>query len=281
MVLHAYAKINLGLRILNRRPDGYHNIETIFHRINVWDTITIEPSDQLTLLCSDPSLPADGTNLCLQAAHILQAEFSLRTGARISLQKAIPSGAGLGGGSSDGATTLNGLAALWNIHPSPEVLASMAIRLGSDVPYFLHAGPAYATGRGEILESIDLSIPYWIVVVVPDIHVPTGWAYQNSILQGGVRSPSLREIVTRYIRDPQKLQEHARNDFQELVFRMYPAIAGVARELHLNGAVYAQLSGSGSAVFGFFEKQPDIDGLKCLFPQRFRIYLTPPYFNTQ
>src|SRR5437867_6634005 len=177
--IRAYAKINLGLRILRKREDGYHEIETVFHRVNIFDEIRLSPSTGISLTCNDPDIPVNDDNLCMRAASALRDKYAVGKGVHIELKKTIPAGAGLGGGSSDAASTLLGLNQLWKLHLDRENLEPLALRIGSDIPYFLHEGSAYATGRGEKLEDIGIDIPCWIVLVYPKIQISTAWAYQN------------------------------------------------------------------------------------------------------
>ncbi|MBI4811284.1 MAG: 4-(cytidine 5'-diphospho)-2-C-methyl-D-erythritol kinase [Ignavibacteriales bacterium] len=179
MTLKAYAKINLGLRILRKRDDGYHDIDTVFHRVDLYDEIYLEPSSTIKVFSNESNLPTDEGNLCIRAAQLLREYSGIEKGVNISLTKNIPIGAGLGGGSSDAAATLIGLTKFWEVDVSQIDLYKLALQLGSDVPYFLKFGTAHATGRGEILDYFDINIPHWIVIVYPNIHISTAWAYQE------------------------------------------------------------------------------------------------------
>jgi 4-diphosphocytidyl-2-C-methyl-D-erythritol kinase len=259
LTLRAYAKINLGLRVLQRRDDGYHDLETVFHRIDLFDELFFEPSESLSLRCIPAGLPTDEQNLCYRAAILLRESLRRVDGARMTLRKNIPSGGGLGGGSSDAAATLLGLIRLWRAEIPAERLRSIALELGSDVPYFLGKGSAYATGRGEILDYFHLEVPYWIVVVYPNIAISTAWAYQH--LQPVPRSPAgpggksqrpLGEIVRKEMHDLPRLRDLLQNDFEPLVLAEYERVDRVKRTLSDSGAGFVRLSGSGSAVYGFF-----------------------------
>ena len=252
MTARAYAKINLGLRITGKRDDGYHNIETVFHRINVFDEITLEQADSIIMECRQTNVPDDETNLCVRAAMLLQKRHNIRDGIRIILKKHIPVGAGLGGGSSDAASTLLALTTFWNKPTSEYDLQSLAFQLGSDVPFFLKDGSAYATGRGEILEYFDLDMPYWIVVVYPNLHISTAWAYQESHAQHPTSSISLKTIIQENLNQPHVLMNLVQNNFEPLVLRTHEVVARVRQALYIAGAEFAQMSGSGSAVYGLF-----------------------------
>ena len=179
MKLRAYAKINIGLNILGKRSDGYHDLETIFHEIDCFDEIEFEQHDKVAMTADSILVPIDESNLCLSAANLLQKEKHVRPGVMIHLKKNIPIGAGLGGGSSDAAAVLCGLNHFWKLKLSNNQLRTLAAQIGSDVPFFIDGGTAYATGRGEILESFSLVLPFWIAVVTPLIRISTAWAYNH------------------------------------------------------------------------------------------------------
>jgi len=279
MNLKAYAKINLGLRILRKREDGFHDIETVFHRVNVFDEIALEPSNTLSMECTDTNIPTDERNLCMRAARLLQQETRAIRGVHIHLKKHIPAGAGLGGGSSDAASTLLGLNAFWNLNLSHEMLKSLAIKLGADVSYFLRNGSAYATGRGELLDYFSLNIPYWIVVAYPNIHVTTSWAYQNTHITHPTSHIPLEEIVLNHLTDPLQLTQLLHNDFEPLVLTAHPAISRLKNVLYTSGAVFAQMSGSGSSVYGFFTSEQAASGAVDALRKEHRVFLTPPNFQ--
>ena len=176
--LKAPAKINLYLRVLGKRNDGYHQIETLMQAIDIYDEITLERSDTIEITCDDPSLPLDESNLAFKAASALQDRFYF-PGVKIDLKKRIPSGAGLGGGSSDAAFVLRGLCRLYGLFPTPEEILEIAAGIGSDVPFFLSGGQAQVTGRGEIVRSIHLPNHYDIVVIIPPITTSTAEVYSD------------------------------------------------------------------------------------------------------
>ncbi len=285
----SYAKINLGLRILRKREDGYHDIETVFYRINPYDEIRLEPSPDIIFESNNTSLPADESNLCIRAAKLLQQHSKNSLGVKISLDKNIPLGAGLGGGSSDAAATLLGLVKLWNIIITDDELHKIALQLGSDVPYFLKPGTAYATGRGEILEYIKLVIPYWIVLVYPNIHISTAWAYQaihdsrfrkhEPNFQDPISNVTLKQLLLDNISDPKKLNPVLRNDFEPLVLHQHETIAFLKMSLYATGAKFAQMSGSGSSVYGFYIEEKDAMDALNKFNKSYQVFVTPPNFN--
>lgn len=279
MTVQAYAKINLGLRILRKREDGYHDIETVFHRIDIADELVFEPSTTVTMESTDPSLPVNEENLCLRAARLLQSECAPVRGAHIRLTKRIPAGAGLGGGSADAAATLLGLNAFWQLRLSDAMLSVLALRVGSDVPYFLKNGSASASGRGEFLDYFDLDLPYAIVTVVPGVRVSTAWAYAN--VQPAQRSvaPALRTAWTAHLREPEYLRRTVENDFEAAVIKAHPVIGVVRNRLTSAGACFSQMTGSGSAVYGLFEELPRaLDALVTLGGEH-TVFLTRPHFR--
>jgi len=180
--LRAYAKINLGLIIKKKRSDGYHEIETVFLPVRLYDKIAIEklPNDIL-IECNDTSVPNDYTNLTYIAFSKLKEEYPLiiKDGIRIKIEKNVPVGAGLGGGSSDAAAVLLGICKLWNINPSSKFLKNISLEIGSDVPFFIGCEPTLAKGRGEILKKINLKIKRWIILIYPNINISSSWAYKN------------------------------------------------------------------------------------------------------
>ena len=277
MTARAYAKINFGLHIRGKRADGYHELETVFLRVNINDTISFAPCNSLQFSCSDPDLAAADSNLCLKAARLLLSEANVTQGVEIRLQKSIPIGAGLGGGSSDAAATLVGLNDFLALRLPKELLTDLAAQLGSDIPFFTQASPAaYATGRGELLSPLELSLPFSIVIVYPDVQISTSWAYSRLQLTKHTEEKNLREIVLEAIGQPPFKRSEIRNDFEPLVFSHYPQVSAVHDTLRRSGAVFAQLSGSGSAVYGLFEKEPR--GVAEQFPLHYRIFITPPHF---
>jgi len=218
-----HAKINWSLRIIGKRADGYHDLETVFQTISLHDTLIFRDSDRLTLTCDDPSIPVDDTNLVLRAARALG-----RTAA-IELRKRIPAGGGLGGGSSDAAATLRVLG------EGRDDLAKIALELGSDVPFFLVGGTAYATGRGEILTPMP-PIDAPLLLVLPEERVLTKDAFAR---------------ITRYSQ-PAGMHAPFTNDFEEPVFAMLPRLREYKQRLYDAGATWAGMSGSGSTIVGRF-----------------------------
>ena len=251
--VQARGKINIGLRVLRRRMDGYHDLETVYYPIRWADTLTVRDAQSIVLTSTAPELVCDGSNLVVRAARALVAEIGAQGGAAMRLVKRLPMGAGLGGGSSDAAAALSLLLRLWNQRLDPDVLRRLALSLGSDVPYFLNPVPSYATGRGEVLTTLaGYVLPFSLVVVVPRVHISTAWAFSR-VTPLPVRSADLRAIV---MSNDLNVWRHAlTNDFEVPVFAAYPQIRVRKEMLLVMGAKYASLTGTGAAVYGMFESQ--------------------------
>jgi len=279
MTLQAYAKINIGLYILGKRSDGYHDLETIFHEIDMFDEIILEPHKTLEMSADSILVPVDETNLCLKAASILKKERKVKEGVMIDLKKNIPVGAGLGGGSSDAAAVLRGLNELWKLKLTDDQLRTIAGQIGSDVPFFIEGVNAYASGRGEILEHFPLDIPFWIAVVTPLIHISTEWAYNHIKLQRNGQGSELRTKIAKQLSNQKKLSSLIQNDFEESAINVYPEIGRLKERLKEGGAVFSLMSGSGSSVFGFFESEKKAHDTLESFPKNYRTSLTAPKFK--
>jgi len=275
----AYAKINLGLYVQARRADGYHDICTVFHRIDLCDEIRFERSDGIEVVSSSPEAPGDESNLCFKAARALQEYEVRQQGVRIHLAKQIPVGAGLGGGSSDAAAVLKMLPGFWRMTVADRVLSELAARIGSDVPYFLGHGSAIATGRGEILEYFSLNLPFTILVCHPAIHISTTWAY-GAMKPSGRRPPDIRALLIRGMENPACLRDELQNDFEDAIVKRFPGIGEIKHVMTRGGAVYASLSGSGSAVYGLFPDPGQAATVAGQFEaQGYRTWTTPPHFH--
>ena len=255
--LPSFAKINWTLRILGQREDGFHEVFTVFQTISLQDTLLFEDGDLLELTCDDPAIPIDDRNLIIRAAEALRTQAGVEMGARLHLEKRIPSPGGLGGGSSNAAVALMGLKKLWRIDVSDDDLGAIAGELGSDVPFFLHGGTAIGTGRGEVIERIAAVDEQHMLVVTPDVRVSTRDAFARfgtSSLTSEAQERSL--TVCRNEAKSQDLRHSVLiNDFEASVFDAYPEIRRVKQTLLDLGAVNAAMSGSGASVFGVFDKQ--------------------------
>ncbi len=276
----AYGKINLGLRVLERRPDGYHNIETVFHRVDLFDELTFESSDCIEVVSTDAAAPGGEANLCHRAASLLHETTGCRKGVRISLTKRIPVGAGLGGGSSDAAVVLQELPRFWDAEVDPARITGLALRLGSDVPYFLGVSSALAYGRGEILEYFLLDVPFTVLLCCPEVRVSTSWAYRQVVPRAADGRTDLKSLLLRGMKDPRLLREEIVNDFERAVCSAYPEVSRIKERMLAEGAVFASMSGSGSAVYGLFENSSSAAESADRFRrQGHTVSLTPPHFR--
>jgi 4-diphosphocytidyl-2-C-methyl-D-erythritol kinase len=249
MLLRAFAKINLDLRVLGRRDDGYHEIRTVLQSIDLHDTIRIEPASQFQVRA--PSGLEGDDNLVVRAVREFERAAGIEVKARISLEKGIPAGAGLGGGSADAAATILGLERLTGHRLEGPSLLRCLQALGSDVPFFAVGGRAVAAGRGEEVYPLDDDCGYTVLLVVPNVAVRTSEAY--SWLTVSTRSPSIEGFCAQFV--PGRDTGERRNDFEGPVFERYPSLAQIQAELVRRGAVRAALSGSGSVVFGTFRSR--------------------------
>ena len=265
MINFPNGKINLGLNILSKRDDGFHNIETIFYPValnDILEIITAPPSDE-AIIYSYSGLNIGGekeNNLCIKASSLLKKDFPTLPHVKLHLHKTIPMGAGLGGGSADGAFTLTMLNEKYQLNISTQQLQIYAAALGSDGPFFIINQPAYATGRGELLETTNVNLStYRIILVNPGIHINTAWAFSQ--ITPAIPVQSIKAIIAQPITT---WKDELKNDFENPVFEKYPEIKDIKDELYKQGALYAAMSGSGSTVFGIFETLPPTN----LFPDR-------------
>ncbi len=259
ITLPAFAKINLTLRVLEKRADGYHNLETIFQTVSLQDTIEITPLDQpnIILSCNDRSLSVGEDNLVIRAARTLQDGRASNKGARIHLEKRIPVQAGLGGGSSDAAVTLIGLARLWDLSPTREDLVAIASQLGADVPLFLSGGTVRGTGIGDKLELLADVAEKFLLIVKPNANVDTSDAYEaldERSLTTHNSKTILSTSVAKQVFDRVDFASLT-NDFEVVAFDLAPETRRAKAALLKAGANAALLAGSGSAVFGVFDSE--------------------------
>jgi 4-diphosphocytidyl-2-C-methyl-D-erythritol kinase len=249
ITINSPAKINFGLNVIEKRMDGFHNLETIFYPLELSDKIIFEKSDRFSFLSNVPSLDNDPTNLIIRSLTLIEEFIKRKLDVKISLQKVIPIGGGLGGGSSNAAHTLLSLNELFELKIPIETIKTMALQLGSDVPFFLKPIPSFATSRGEILEPIDFEINKPLLLINPKIHISTKWAFQN-ITPQKVKF-QLKNLVSNdksFI----SYRESIKNDFEEIVTSNYPELAELKKKLYDFGADFVLMSGSGSTFFAIF-----------------------------
>ncbi len=268
MIVFPHCKINLGLSITDKRNDGYHNLETVFYPLPARDVLEIIPDKNSSSITTNQALGAvkfstsgikvngnSRDNLCMQAYYLLQKDFPELPSIKMHLHKAIPIGAGLGGGSADGAFTLQLLNTQFKLDLSPARLMNYALQLGSDCPFFIVDTPCFAVGRGEILEPVALDLSgYLFVLINPGIVINTGWAFAQLNIgtdRLAERVESLKDSIMRPVSD---WRNYIANDFEKPVFEKYHEINLIKSKLYEQGALYASMTGSGSTVYGIFEK---------------------------
>ena len=261
MIVFPNCKINLGLHILGKREDGFHNLETVFYPVPFKDALELIPATNTDIEFTGTGLAVDGNaadNLCVKAYHLLKKDFREIPAVKIHLHKAIPLGAGLGGGSADAAFMLKLLNEKFKLKLSTDQLINYAQQLGSDCPFYIINKPCFATGRGEMLEEITVDLSaYKMVLINPGIHINTSWAFTNITPDLPVKS--IKEIIQQPI---SSWKDELKNDFETAVFTAHPAIKEIKEKLYSQGAIYAAMSGSGSTVFGFFNSTFDMNPFK-------------------
>lgn len=265
LTLKAYAKINLALDVLYKRPDGYHEVAMIMQAVQLADTITLtsQPTD-ISLSVNIPGLPADNRNLAYRAALLLKPYASPKQGVQIKLEKKIPLAAGLAGGSADAAAVLKGLNRLWELNLTMDELSKLAAQLGSDVPFCLYNSTMLATGRGEVLEPLSRMPACYVVLAKPAIEVPTAWVYQQFRADRVSRRPDIAAM--RNCLDEGNLDGVARNlanVLESVTIPAHPEIAKIKEAMLTNGAMAALMSGSGPTVFGLTPSREKADEIAC------------------
>ncbi|MDP3392783.1 4-(cytidine 5'-diphospho)-2-C-methyl-D-erythritol kinase [Sediminibacterium sp.] len=253
MVIFPNCKINLGLHITGKRPDGFHELETVFYPVQLKDILEVVTSTTQHFQSTGLDIPGNTeTNLCLKAYHLLKQDFPDLPSVHMHLHKLIPMGAGLGGGSADGAFALRLLNEKYKLNITNQQLIEYAAKLGSDCPFFIMNTACYATGRGEKLNPIQLDLSnYHFVLVNPGIHVNTKWAFEQI-----TPTPSRKNLVSILEQPIEEWPNHLFNDFEAPISKAYPEIEHIKTLLYQQGASYAAMSGSGSTVFGIFKTRP-------------------------
>jgi 4-diphosphocytidyl-2-C-methyl-D-erythritol kinase len=255
MVSFPPCKINLGLQIINKRSDGYHDLLTCFYPLPWTDILEIMHADSFAFTCSGNHIPGPAeANLCIKAYELLQRNFDLSP-VKIHLHKIIPTGAGLGGGSADAAYTLRLLNDLFRLQLSQQTLMDYAAKLGSDCAFFIQDNPMFGKGRGEILTKIAVDLRgKYLMLVKPDIHVSTAEAF------AGIRPQQPQQALQEVLRLPTAdWKLILKNDFEDTVFGKHPSIQLIKEKLYSIGAEYASMSGTGSAVFGIFDAEVELE----------------------
>ncbi|MEJ6735929.1 MAG: 4-(cytidine 5'-diphospho)-2-C-methyl-D-erythritol kinase [Flavobacteriales bacterium] len=252
MLVFPNAKINIGLCVVEKRADGFHNIESIFYPVfDLFDVLEVVESKELSFTSSGIEIPGSSTsNLCVQAFQLVKSDFDIPF-VTIHLHKVIPIGAGLGGGSADAAFMLKALNELFKLNLTVDQLINYARELGSDCAFFIENKPVYAFNKGDEFENIELDLtPYQLKIEYPNIHIGTKEAYSGIVPLSSKQC--LKDIISKPIEEWKSFIE---NDFEKSVFPSHPSIENVKKKMYADGAVFASMTGSGSAVFGLFENK--------------------------
>ena len=250
ITVNSPAKINIGLRIIEKREDGYHNLQTIFYPLLLADVISFEKNKTTILESDSDELQQSKENLIIKAKDILENYTGEKINVRINVKKNIPLGAGLGGGSSNAAAALKSLNTLYKLNCNYETLSELALKLGSDVPYFLNPVACFATSRGEKIKNISLSLSNPILLVNPGINMSTKWAFDQ--MKAFKDTDTLQKLADLEVLTVDDIKQSATNDFEEIVFAAYPEIRIIKEELYSLGASFVMMTGTGSTLYGIF-----------------------------
>jgi 4-diphosphocytidyl-2-C-methyl-D-erythritol kinase len=253
LVIKTPAKINIGLNIISKRDDGYHNLETIFYPINLFDELTIRKAEEFSLTSNHSGLNSEKQNTIIKAKELISQLTGIEIKTNITLDKRIPIGAGMGGGSSDGAAALLAFNNIYSLKLAKDDLFSLALKIGSDAPYFIDPLPKLAYSRGEVFEHISLIIKKPILIVNPGIHISTSKAFSSIVPK--IPQFRLERIGSEEHNNISNYYDSITNDFESIVFKEYPEVKSIKDRLYDWGAEFSLMTGSGSTVFGIF---PDI-----------------------
>jgi len=261
IVINSYSKINLILNILNRREDGYHEIETIMQSVNLADKITItEKEDRIEIECNNPQVPVNNKSLAYRSAEKILKKYKIERGVKIKIDKNIPIAGGMAGGSANSAAILTGINKIFNLNLSNEDLREMGEELGMDVPFCLRNGTALALHRGEkILHLPPITPPLWIIVINPGFEISTQWAYNNINLRKTKNGRNNMEAMLIALKRgiPGEIAKNLFNSFEELIIKKYPEVGRIKDRLLNVGALGALMSGSGPTVFGIMQNKEE------------------------
>lgn len=275
IVLKAHAKVNIGLQIRNQREDGYHNLHTVFQELDIYDKIFIsKAADGWDMSANVQGIPTDESNTCIKAYLELKKKYPHIGGVSIKLEKIIPHGGGLGGGSSDAAAVLKGLNQLYNLDLNDKELGEVAVKVGADVPFFIKGGTQIGDGIGDVLTPMENVAEGFYLLIIPDIFISTSWAYgsMKKYLEEDIGRPNFAHFL-----EGNNLSETIfDNDFERIVIPTYPKIGEIKEGLKKAGASYASLSGSGSTVFGIFNDEAKAKKAEIKFREQYHTFLTKP-----
>jgi 4-diphosphocytidyl-2-C-methyl-D-erythritol kinase len=265
------AKINIGLNILSKREDGFHNLETIFYPINLWDELTIREDNKFGLITNNSQLNIENNNTITKARDLIFELTGIEIKALVTLNKIIPIGAGMGGGSSDGAAALILFNKFYDLKLSKDVLYSLALKIGSDAPFFLAPKPKFGSSRGEIFESIGLIIDKPILIIHSGIHISTSWAFSK--IKPKMPKTHLNQIDFGGGSSFSNFKNTIVNDFESVIFEYYPEIKDIKGKMYDLGADFSLMTGSGSTVFGIFPDVSSAQNASREFPPNYFTFI--------
>jgi 4-diphosphocytidyl-2-C-methyl-D-erythritol kinase len=279
IVIDAPAKVNLFLEVLNKRPDGYHNINSLFQAVSLFDRLYFTPVPKAGIsihLETNVDLPVGEDNLVAKAYRLMKERFALGRGLVVKLEKRIPVSAGLGGGSSDGAAAILACNLLFNLKLHSSQMAKLSLALGSDLPFFFSSGQALVSGRGEVVEETRWPIDYRMVLVTPDIALSTAVSYA-ALKRGLTKSKSPYSLTCcRTVEDLLGSLRLAGNDFEEVHLRSFPELGRIKDELLKRGALLARMTGSGPTMFGVFKQVPQTEADEMFDRGNWRLHTVEP-----
>lgn len=267
----AHTKVNLGLRVLGKREDGYHDLDTVFQELEWGDILHFEPADKFSFEITGLSFDDGGNNICLHAVDLFKRESKIDVSVKITLEKLVPPGSGIGGGSADGAAVLKGMNRLAGNVLSETKLEDLALQLGADVPFFLKGGLQHGQGVGEKLQQLERGFEGVFLLVIPPIHVSTKQAFEA--LKIPLTAPKTPITFGRLL-DKATLVRFFENEFESVVFHIHPEIGTLKNELLKQGAFFASLSGSGSTVYGIFDNLAQAQVAQSFFINRYHTQIT-------
>lgn len=264
--IDANGKINIAIDVIEKRQDGYHNIEAIMHSIKLHDTLRITKKlSGITIECNNKNVPFGRENLAYKAAEIIRSKFNIKDGVRIVIKKRIPVSAGLGGGSSDAAACLKAMNQMFCLGLKSDELVDLGRLIGADVPFCVLGETAFAQGKGDILTRIECKPKINIILIKPDIRISTEWAYNNLTLGKTQNKPDIRLLINALTQNNIKyVAANMRNAFEGLIERFYPQVKHIKNALNESGAIGSIMSGSGPTVFGIYE---DVDVMEKAYEE--------------
>ena len=275
LICPSFSKVNIGLKVLNQRDDGYHNIYTIFQELNIGDSIFIEKRDQGCKIISNVDwIPTDKSNICFKAYNEIKKEFSNVKGLCLKIEKKIPTGSGLGGGSANAAAVLKGINKIYKLKLTASKLEQIASEIGADVPFFIKGGTQLGKGVGDKLTQINKTIIGTYLLVIPEVSISTEWAY--SAIKNKLNDQNKKVNFSSFFSGDYSSLKIFENDFEQIVVPAYPEIGAIKTKLLNLGARFASLSGSGSTVYGIFDDEASAKEAELLFNSSHQTFLATP-----